>query len=117
MNHQISPTKVMEDNQATLKQVLNDRITHQVRHLDVLITWLHEHSLRGTFTPEYKNTHTMLADFNTKPCTGKAFQEKVQYMRGHTYLPPPNSEHFRLLQLHQYNLSNPRSQLKAIDLD
>ena len=59
----------------------------------------------------------MLADFNTKPCTGKVFQQKVQYMRGHTYLPPPNSEHFRLLQLNQYNLSNSRSQLKTTEND
>ena len=102
----------MEDNQATLNQVLNNRITHQVRHLDVLITWLHEHSLCGTFVPEYKNTHNMLADFNTKPSTGKNFQQKVQYMRGHTYLPLPNSEHYKLLQLDHFDLSNSRSQRK-----
>ena len=75
---EISPSKVMEDDQATLHQVLNDQITHQVSHLDVLLSSLHEHSLCGTFTPEYKNTHHMLADFNTKPSTGKSFQQKVQ---------------------------------------
>ena len=38
---QPDPTITYEDNQATIAQVNQDRITPQVRHLDVLITWLH----------------------------------------------------------------------------
>ena len=66
----------MEDNKATLKQFLNDQMTHQVCYLNVLMVWLHEHSLYGKFTPEYKNIHNMLVDFNTKPSTDKNFNKR-----------------------------------------
>ena len=35
------PTITLEDNNSTIAQVLKDRLTPQVRHLDVLITWIH----------------------------------------------------------------------------
>lgn len=41
----------VEDNQATIKEVLKDRLSTAVRHLDVLITYLHEQYLRKSFVP------------------------------------------------------------------
>lgn len=35
-----NPTPTHEDNMATIQQVVKDRLTPHVRHLDVLITWL-----------------------------------------------------------------------------
>ena len=37
-----SPSKLYEDNKVTIKGVLWDTITHQSRHIDVIITALHK---------------------------------------------------------------------------
>ena len=39
---QIYPTPSFDDSTATIAQVLNDRLTPRVKHIDVLVTWLNE---------------------------------------------------------------------------
>ena len=71
--HPISaPTIAYEDNSATISQVLKDRLTPQIKHLDLKVTWLHQQKHIGIFIPEACPTDRQLADFNSKP-TSKEF--------------------------------------------
>ena len=96
------PTPTYEDNQATIKQVLKDRITPEARPLDVLITGLHEHKLRGTFSIHDCRSDLQLAYFNSKPLGGDLLANKVYWAVGARYLPPKNSIHHQALQLNQF---------------
>ena len=39
---QIGPTPTFEDNKATIAQVIKDRLTPRIRHIDVLVAWMNE---------------------------------------------------------------------------
>ena len=65
------PSKIYEDNQATIKIVLADIITTQTRPLDVLITAIHELHLRNFFDMVDTISNMQLADLNSKPHGGK----------------------------------------------
>ena len=93
------PTPTYEDNQATIKQVLKDRLTPQECPVDVLVCSLHEHQLRGTFTLDDCRSDLMLADFNSKPLSGDTLAHKVNWAAGTRFLPPPTSTHYAQLQL------------------
>ena len=43
----VPPSKLYEDNQATMKIFLSDRITTQDRHIGILITTIHEIHLQN----------------------------------------------------------------------
>ena len=103
------PTVTYEDNQATIRQVLANRLTPQVRHLDVLITWLNEQHLKGIFTPHYTKTTHMLADFNTKPTGGKHLHTQHQLIIGANDYPPSDTKHYYALDLHKYSTNNYRT--------
>ena len=50
-------TPIFEDNAATIAQVLRDRITPRTKHLDILITWLHEQYSQERFVPIHATSH------------------------------------------------------------
>jgi len=100
------PTPTYEDNQATIHQVLQDRLTPQVRHLDVLITWLHEQYIRGSYNLAYEQSKLMTADVGTKPQPGKQLHQQLQCINGSRYYPQINSRHYNALHLHRYNVCN-----------
>ena len=101
LNH---PTPTHEDNEATISQVLKDRLTPEVKHLDVIICWLHQQHLNRTFTPIPTSTKHMKADVHTKAHGGETLQRKVLPLMGFPFYPPPGSEHHQLLQLDQFNI-------------
>ena len=107
------PTPVLTDSETTLTQVFKDRLTPQVRHLDVMVCWLHEHKTRETIMPKYVNTTKMKADINTKPFGGESLQEKYLALIGFKYYPPSTSEHFRLLKLQDYNIGIHRASFRT----
>ena len=45
------PTRAYEDNSATISQVLKDRLTPNVKHLDMKVLWLHQMKTFGIFLP------------------------------------------------------------------
>ena len=102
---QIGPTTIHEDNQPLIDEVLNHKITSNVRHLDVPLTFLQEQFRRYIFKPIYTHTTLQEADFNTKPHGGQSLKTAVLKLIGFKYFPPANSEHFKLLQLNVYNIS------------
>ena len=56
--------KIYEDNQATIKIVLVDRITPQSRPIDTLIAALHDVHLRKTFEIVDTRSNMQLDDLN-----------------------------------------------------
>ena len=106
---QLQPTTISEDNQATIAEVLNDRLTSQVRHLDTIISWLHENFVKHIFHPEYTNTKLQSADINTKPHGGPDLKSMLLPLIGFQHYPPKGSEHYKLLQLDIYNISSTRT--------
>ena len=98
------PTPIFSDSQTTITQVFKDRLTPQVRHLDVMVCWLSEHKTLDAIMPKYINTTKMKADINTKPFGGENLQQKFLDLIGFKYYPPISSEHFKLLQLEKYNI-------------
>ena len=101
---QPGPTPTFEDNKATIAQVLNDRLTPRVRHIDVLVAWLNEQFTRERFTPINCCSNENVVDKNTKPHGGQTLQKKHLATNGYKYYPPPNSEHYRLLQLDMFDI-------------
>lgn len=96
------PTPTYEDNQAMIKQVEKDRLTPQAHPVDVLITSLHEHKLRGTYALADCRTDLMLADFYSKPLKCNELADKICWAAGVRYFPPPKTDHYIKLQLDKY---------------
>ena len=105
---QAHPTPTFEDNQATITQVLNDRLTPRVRHIDVLVAWLNEQFSRERITPVSCDTSDNVADKNSKPHGGRTLQEKHMTNVRFYFYPPPGSEHHRLLQLDLFDIGTHR---------
>ena len=59
---QPGPTPIFEDNQATIAQVLNDRLTPRVRHIDVLVAFVNDQFSRERLTPIYCKSENNKAD-------------------------------------------------------
>ena len=59
------PSKIYEENQATIKILMADRITPQSRPLGVLIIALHELHLRKIFEMVDTRSNMQLADLNS----------------------------------------------------
>ena len=102
------PTVTHEDNAATIAQVIKDRLTPRVKHIDILISWLNEQYSRKHIEPVFCTSDNQAGDMNTKPHGGYKLQEKYLPMVGHQHYPPPTSTHYKQLQLHQFNISTHR---------
>ena len=98
------PTRAYEDNSATISQVLKDRLTPNVKHLDMKILWLHQQKSIGIFYPFPCPTSRQVADFNSKPTGGSSLQQSFLYIVGARFYPPSTSKHYLLLELDKYNI-------------
>ena len=98
------PTPTAEDNAATITQVLKDRLTPEVKHLDVMVCWLHEQYKKHIFYPIPTKTCHMRADVNSKPHGGETLQKKVLPLFGFPFYPPADSDHYKQLELDKYNI-------------
>ena len=98
------PTRAFEDNSATISQVIKDRLTPHVKHLDMKVLWLHQQKLFGIFLPLPCPTRRQVADFNSKPTGGPTLQQSFLYIAGARFYPPPSFHHYKLLHLSDYNI-------------
>ena len=88
---QANPTH--EDNAATIAQVINDRLTPRVKHVDILIGWLNEQSSCELMKPVATPSNQQKGCMNTKPHGGFTLQTKFLEMVGHQFYPPPFYDH------------------------
>ena len=93
------PTPTYEDNNVTIAQILKDRLTPRIKHLDIPISILHEDHKRGVFVAAYCPTDLNISDVNTKPYVGVTLQKKILWITGFRFYPPTDSEHYKLLEL------------------
>ena len=56
------------------------------------------------FLPLPCPTSRQVADFNSKPTGGISLQQSFLYIMGARFYPPPDSLHYKLLQLGAYNI-------------
>ena len=94
-----TPSKLYEENQATIKRVLGGRINTQARPLDVLITALHELCLRKTFDMVDTILNMQLTDLNSKPQGRKSLRSIIYFAIGVQFYPLPVSLHYQQLLL------------------
>ena len=85
------PSKLYEDNQATIKRFLADRIIPQSIPLGILITDLHEIHLRKKFDMVDTRSNMQLADLNYKIHGGKILTNIIDRKNGAHFYPPPGS--------------------------
>ena len=90
------PSKLYENNQATIKRVLSDIITLQSRPLVVLVVILWEICLRKSLDMVDTRSNTQLSDINSKPRGGKIIRDIINQSIGVCFYPPPWSENYKL---------------------
>ena len=98
------PTPTYEDNDATISQILKERLTPRIKHLGIPMTVLHEDHQRGVYVAAYCPTDLNISDVNTKPHGGVTLQKKIMWTTGFRYYPPTWSEHYKLLELDKYKI-------------
>ena len=102
--HHLSYNSCIEDNDAVISQVKQDKLTPRIKYKGILITQLHEQGLMGTyvtiFTPIGRNKSGM----NIKPHGGANLQTMNMAIVGYQCYPLEGSEHYQLLQIDQYNI-------------
>jgi len=98
------PVVTYEDNQVTIQAVLADRTMPRLRHVDVLITSLHEWHLMQHFALSYTKSELMIADANTKPQAGRTTSDtSTSPMESDSSYPPPDSDHYKLAGFDKFN--------------
>jgi len=60
------PTPSYEDNDATIHQIQANKLTPKIKHLDIMMTWLHEQDAYKIFVTIYCRTDLNKSDMNTK---------------------------------------------------
>lgn len=70
------PTHSFNISSSIIAQVLNDRITHQVKHIDMVVIWLNEQFFRKRLTPITCRSQSQQADMNMKLHGGMTLQKK-----------------------------------------
>ena len=101
---QPGPTPIFKDNKATIAQVFNDRLTPRVRHIDVLVAFVNDQFSRERLTPIYCASENNKADKNSKPHGGQTLQAKHLATNGFIFHLPPDSKHYKLLQLDLFEI-------------
>ena len=98
------PTPSYEDNNAAIQQIQADKLTPRVKHLDIMMSWLHEEHAIGTYVAIYCNTLLNKSDMNTKAHGGQILQEKHLCLVGFRFYPAKGTVHYELLGLGKYNI-------------
>ena len=95
--HSSQPTCIFEDNKGARDCISAGRITSNLKHVDVPLTYLHEQHENGSLACKPCPSNLMQADMLTKQLTGPKHHEQTQWNFGYRYYPPTNSEHYKLL--------------------
>jgi len=93
-------TKIYEDSQPTIDIVRANHLTTRVKHIAVPIAYIHEQYVLLTVDPQKIDGKLQPADIGTKALPGPQVDNHFDYMRGARFLPPPGTEHYKLLDLH-----------------
>ena len=94
LNYEL-PSPIFEDNKGTRDMLAAGRVTSNLKHIDIPLTYLHGLHESGTITTSRANSHTMVANFITKQETGPQHLKSTKWITGRENYPPRNSNHFK----------------------
>ena len=103
------PTMTYGDSQPCLDILEANTVTTRVNHIATPIHYCHEQiHLLDRFKPLNIDTHLNLTDSGTKPTPALIFRGQHDHMIGIHHYPKPGTEHYELLELHQF-VTNPHT--------
>ena len=88
------PTPVFEDNKGTRDMLAAGKVTPNLKHVDIPLTYLHSLHESATITTAAASSSTMLANFLTKQETGPQHLKSLKWITGREFYPPRSSDHF-----------------------
>jgi len=97
-------TTVYEDSQPTIDIVQANHLTTRVKHIAVPIAYIHEQYVLLTVKPEKLLGRLQPADMGTKALPGPQVDRHFEYASGARFYPPAGSEHYKLMELHLYDV-------------
>ena len=98
------PSQAFTDNAAVHAIVESSRMTPRCKHIDIPIAFLHqEHN--HTYKLDLIRTMVMLADMGTKANTPQYHKIFKYWASGAKYLPEPDSDHGKLLNMKFYEMN------------
>ena len=95
------PSVSFADNRAVSSIIESERMTPRCRHFDIPIAFLHQHK-GSVYQNKLITTDKMLADMGTKPNTPALLKRFKYWGSGECFLPPPQHQHYKLLQMEYY---------------
>ena len=98
------PSQLYTDNAAVHAIIDSKRMTPRCRHFDLPIAYLHQEKDKS-YQLDLCRTLVMLADMGTKPHTPQYIKLFKYWASREQYLPKPDSEHGKLLQLEFYEVN------------
>jgi len=91
------PSPIFEDNKGTRDMLAAGKVTSNLKHVDIPLTYLHSLHESSTITTLRAGSTTMVANFLTKQETGPQHIKSIKWISGRQYYPQRNSDHFQLL--------------------
>ena len=80
-----------------------DKLIPRIKHLDIMMTWLHEQEAYKTYVAIYSRTDLNKSDMNTKAHWGQILQTKM-FNWIYKFYPPKGTKHYDLLDIGKYNI-------------
>ena len=71
------PTPPYEDNDEPVHQIQADKFTPRIKHLDIMMTWLHGQEVYNKYFALYCTTDMNKSDMNTKAHGGQLLQTNI----------------------------------------
>jgi len=96
LNYEL-PSPIFEDNKGTRDMLAAGKVTSNLKHVDIPLTYLHSLHESSTITTSRAGTSTMVANFLTKQETGPQHMKSTKWITGRQYYPPRNPDHYKLL--------------------
>ena len=91
------PTPIYEDNKGTRDMLAAGKVTSNLKHVDVPLTYLHSLHESSTIKTAVASSSTMLANFLTKQETGPQHIRSTKWVTGRRFYPPRNTLHYSSL--------------------
>ena len=88
-----SPIQIYGDNQAFIDIITQNKISSISRHLDIPVTFSHEHLNKKYFTLKHINSKLNAADASTKATSGPILARHWTFIHGFRFIAAASTEH------------------------
>lgn len=99
----IGPVPIYEDSEPTIKIVNSTNPTSRIRHIATFASFAHEEKTVGNSEPVHVPTNLQLADIGTKNLGRVVRVRLLAMIIGLKHYPPKDSDHYKFLQLDDYD--------------